>query len=149
VRAIHLRVIAGALFIGVALAVLAAASDACTNRRAQISGRVLVSWQKGVGRSRKLIPDNVRAWRALVLAPRRTSGAPHRVRFDAEGAFQTCVDPGSYVLSVAGANTDRAWLLHPRRPLPQAIVLTAGQSTRLDVFIDTGVRGKSSPSHRR
>jgi hypothetical protein len=57
-----------------------------------------------------------------------------RVQIDGQGNYRVELPVGKYVVDINHAGIDRA------KDLPHTVEIAAGQSTRLDVDIDTGIR---------
>ena len=57
-----------------------------------------------------------------------------RVQIDSQGNYRIELPVGTYVVDINHAGTDMA------KELPQTVEIVAGQVTRLDVDIDTGIR---------
>ncbi len=51
-----------------------------------------------------------------------------------DGNYRVELAPGTYVVGMARVGIDRA------RGLPATVTITSGQTTRLDIDIDTGIR---------
>ena len=56
------------------------------------------------------------------------------VKINADGMYRVPLHPGTYVVGIGRTGMDRA------RGLPKTIVIPAGQTVRLDISIDTGLR---------
>ena len=76
----------------------------------------------------------VYAARAIVIYARSGHTEVARAQIDANGDFEVKLAPGTYVVDINRAGIDRA------AGLPQSVDIQAGQVTRLDVDIDTGIR---------
>jgi hypothetical protein len=57
-----------------------------------------------------------------------------RVQIDGQGNYRVELPVGNYVVDINRAGIDRA------KDLPYTVEIVAGQTTRLDVDIDTGIR---------
>jgi hypothetical protein len=57
-----------------------------------------------------------------------------RVSIDGEGNYQAVLDVGRYIIDINHAGIDSA------QGLPADVEINAGQVTRLDLEIDTGIR---------
>ncbi len=80
------------------------------------------------------VPPEVYAARKLVVyqADGKTEAA--RVSINGQGNYQVSLPPGSYVVDLVHSGMDRG------KNLPQTVEIRAGETTRLDISIDTGIR---------
>ena len=68
--------------------------------------------------------------RGLVI----TSAEVQRIAFGADCTYRVSLPPGSYRVELDRRGIDTS------RDLPRTVTIQAGQTTRLDVSIDTGIR---------
>jgi hypothetical protein len=76
----------------------------------------------------------VYAARAIVIYARNGHTEVARAQIDANGDYEVKLVPGTYVVDINRTGIDRA------AGLPQSVDIQAGQVTRLDIDIDTGIR---------
>jgi len=62
------------------------------------------------------------------------SAEVQRIAFEPDGTYRVELPPGSYRVELDGHGIDSS------RDLPRAVTILPGQTTRLDVSIDTGIR---------
>lgn len=72
--------------------------------------------------------------RGLVIFSAATGQEVNRISFGADCTYRVALPPGAYRVDLAPSGIDRS------RSLPQTVTINAGQTTRLDVNIDTGIR---------
>ena len=72
--------------------------------------------------------------RSLVIHSAATGAEVARVSFQPDCMYRLALPPGEYRVELQAHGIDRS------QDLPRTITITAGQSTRLDVSIDTGLR---------
>lgn len=72
--------------------------------------------------------------REIVVLNGNGIGEVARVSIDAAGHYSIMLLPGLYQVDINHAGTDRA------AGLPRTITIVAGETTRLDIEIDTGLR---------
>lgn len=72
--------------------------------------------------------------REIVVLNGNGIGEVARVSIDATGRYSIMLLPGLYQIDINHAGTDRA------EGLPRTITIVAGETTRLDIDIDTGIR---------
>ena len=63
-----------------------------------------------------------------------TGGEVQRIAFGADCTYRVSLPPGSYRAELDRRGIDTS------RDLPRTVTVQAGQTTRLDVSIDTGIR---------
>lgn len=78
-------------------------------------------------------PEVYAAWQVLIYAADR-SRLVARLALDAQGNYQVALPPGSYIVEMEGQGLNRG------ANLPQVVLITAAQTTRLDLSVDTGIR---------
>lgn len=74
------------------------------------------------------------AARDIVVLNGNGIGEVARVSIDASGHYSIMLLPGLYQVDINHAGTDRA------ENLPRTVTIVAGETTRLDIDIDTGIR---------
>ena len=72
--------------------------------------------------------------RGLVILTADTGAEVQRIAFGADCTYRVSLPPGSYRVELDRRGIDTS------RDLPRTVTIQAGQTTRLDVSIDTGIR---------
>ncbi|MGN6698256.1 MAG: hypothetical protein ACTHMR_08860, partial [Thermomicrobiales bacterium] len=81
-------------------------------------------------------PPAVCTARALTVYTADGPTAVTTINLQPDCTFQVALAPGTYVVRLAGQQNGPG----RARNLPQTIQITAGQTTQLDISIDTGIR---------
>lgn len=81
------------------------------------------------------VPPEAYAARPIVIFASDGTTEIRRVKIDPDGTYRVSLPPGSYVVDVA-----RTSRIERARPLPKAVTIVKGQTVRLDIEIDTGLR---------
>ncbi len=87
-----------------------------------------------VGEPPPLIPPAAYAARAIQVFAADGATLVTRVRITPDGTYRVALAPGTYVVDIAPTGRDRA------RGLPATVAIASGQTVRLDIDIDTGMR---------
>lgn len=80
------------------------------------------------------VPPAAYAARAIDVFAADGATLVTRVRINSDGTYRVALAPGTYVVDIARAGVDRA------RGLPTTVTIASGQTVRLDIDIDTGMR---------
>ena len=80
-----------------------------------------------------VVPPEVYAARQIVVYAADGQTEIARVQIGPDGNYEVALPPGPYVVDLTRSGIDRS-------NLPAKIQITAGQTTTLDVEIDTGIR---------
>jgi hypothetical protein len=127
---------AGSLWLVVAIACIAACS-ATAQASGTLEGHVTIGPLVPVVRQGEPEPTpapEVYAARQIVVFARDGQTEVARAQVDAGGDYRVTLPAGTYVVDINHAGIDRA------ADLPKTVQISAGQVTRLDVDIDTGIR---------
>lgn len=81
-----------------------------------------------------VVPPEVYAARQIVVFATDGQAEIARVPIGPDGTYQVALPPGSYVVDINRAGIDSS------KDLPAKVQIVAGQTTTLDVDIDTGIR---------
>ncbi len=87
-----------------------------------------------VGEATPTTPPDAYAARQVIVYRADGKTAVTRLTPDKDGNYRVELAPGTYVVAMARAGIDRA------RDLPATVTIASGQTTRLDIDIDTGIR---------
>jgi hypothetical protein len=127
-----------AISIWLAVAVAGVAACSATARpTGTLEGHVTIGPLVPVVRQGEPEPTpapEVYAARQIVVLTRDGQTEVARAQVDAEGDYRVALPPGTYVVDINHAGIDRA------ADLPKTVQISAGQVTRLDIDIDTGIR---------
>lgn len=114
-----------------------APSPASTANVGYLAGRVSVGPLRPVERvgvTPPPVPPEVYTARSLNVFQSDGKTLVKNVAFNGDGTYRAELPAGTYVVDLKRTGIDRA------RGLPQTITITRGQTTTLDVDIDTGIR---------
>ena len=81
-----------------------------------------------------LPPPEAYALRSISIFKEDGATLVTSVKINPDGTYRVALPPGTYVVGIGRTGMDRA------RGLPKTIVIPAGQTVRLDISIDTGMR---------
>lgn len=125
------------LIVGVlALVAVACAGDRAGGAESGIRGRVMIGPQCPVERAGSPCPD--KPFEGTVLVSTESGRPVDSVESEPDGSFEIRLDPGTYVLTVAG-------LEGPTFAKPVTVTVRAGQMAAVTVLVDTGIRAPSGP----
>ncbi len=80
------------------------------------------------------VPPDAYAARQIIVYQADGKTVVTRLTPDKDGNYRVQLAPGTYVVGMARVGIDRA------RDLPATVTVTSGQTTRLDIDVDTGIR---------
>ena len=118
----------------IALAVSCRAGDATPVRVGHLEGRVRLGPICPVEREGVPCPVPSGAYEAREILLRDGSTIVVRTRVRADGSYRLAAEPGRYVADINGIGVDSS------ADVPRNIEIRAGETTRLDIEIDTGIR---------
>lgn len=81
------------------------------------------------------VPPEAYASRPIVILASDGTTEVKRVKIDPDGTYRVSLPAGSYVVDIA-----RTSRIERARPLPRPVTIVKGQTVRLDIDIDTGLR---------
>ena len=87
-----------------------------------------------VGVPAPTVPPEVYAARQIIIYKEDGKTEVTRPRIDASGHYSVTLAAGAYVVGMARSGIDRA------NGLPAQVTIESGQTTTLDIAIDTGIR---------
>ena len=127
------------MFLFILLLFLVACASAATEEgtNAYLEGNVTVGPLQPVeiaGVTPAPIPSEVYTSRSLNIFAADGETLVTNVPFTAAGTYRATLEPGTYVVNLAPNGIDSS------PDVPQTIELEAGQTVRLDINIDTGIR---------
>lgn len=132
-----LRQIVVVVCLAVGLGLLAACAGVNATQTGTLAGHVTIGPLTPVERSDQPTPTpnpEIFLARKVVIFSADSSRQVAVVSIDAQGNYQIELPPASYRVDIQSQGMDRGI------NLPQIVVITAGQTTRLDLDIDTGMR---------
>ena len=121
---------------GLALAAVACAGGTAAGAESGIRGRVLIGPQCPVEQEGSPCPD--KPFEGTVQVSTESGRPVDSVKSDRNGSFEIELEPGTYVLTVAG-------LEGPTFAKPITVTVRTGQMTAVTVLVDTGIRGPTGP----
>ena len=80
------------------------------------------------------VPPEVYAARSIDIFQADGTTRVVNVKISSDGTYHVKLPPGTYVVNIAKTGIDRG------TDLPKTVTLASGQTTRLDIDIDTGIR---------
>lgn len=87
-----------------------------------------------VGVPTPTVPPEVYAARSIDIFQADGTTLVTNVKINSDGTYHVALAPGTYVVDIAPTGIDRS------KDLPKTIVIESGQTVRLDIDIDTGIR---------
>jgi hypothetical protein len=87
-----------------------------------------------VGDATPTVPPEAYSARQIIIYQADGKTVVTKQTPDKDGNYRVELAPGTYVVGMARVGIDRA------RGLPATVTITSGQTTRLDIDIDTGIR---------
>jgi len=125
------------LIVGVlALVAVACAGDRAGGAESGIRGKVMIGPQCPVEQAGSPCPD--KPFVGTVLVSTESSRPVDSVESEPDGSFEIGLDPGTYVLTVAG-------LEGPTFAKPITVAVQSGRMTAVTVLVDTGIRAPTGP----
>jgi hypothetical protein len=125
------------LIVGVlALVAVACAGGSAAETGTGIRGKVMIGPQCPVERAGSPCPD--KPFEGTVLVSTESGRPVDSVESEPDGSFEIRLDPGTYVLTVAG-------LEGPTFAKPITVTVQSGRMTAVAVLVDTGIRAPTGP----
>jgi hypothetical protein len=87
-----------------------------------------------VGDATPTVPPEAYAARQIIVYQADGKTVVTKLTPDKDGNYRVELAPDTYIVGMARVGIDRA------RGLPATVTITSGQTTRLDIDIDTGIR---------